>query len=476
MIVAKQEPPIRRDPLMALLQNTHQIASVCRCLLMFFALLTIPSAFVWAEEVAESNAAPVGFLDQDFLTGDWGGLRTQWQDSGVSIGLRYTGEVVSNPRGGIHRGTDYEDDVQLGADVDLEKLVGWTGGSFRVAAMSVHGRGPSANNIGDKISVSNIEWLRNTRLSTLWVQQAAFDNLISLRVGQLLLDDEFQVSPTVGNFVMNPFSYMPVGFINLAGGGPVYPAGSPGARLQINATDEFSLLTGMFSHTPQPERGGGALFKINSGGAHVISELKYQVNQDKDAEGLPGVYMLGGWYDTGTFADQHFNARGQSLAFNADSIARQDRGNWALYAIADQTVWRSTDAESIAIFARVGFAPSDRNEVCLNYDFGASYTGLIPGRESDILSAGVTRAIVGSAARANNRDGQIATGVALPVRDGQTGFEVNYLVKLAPWWTLQPTAQYVLHPGFNIHNPKSVDQAAVIPDAAVILLRTVLLF
>ncbi len=104
-------------------------------------------------------------------------------------------------------------------------------------------------------------------------------------------------------------------------------------------------------------------------------------------------------------------------------------------------------------------------------DGGLGLKGPLPGRENDIASVGFGYAGVGQAARAADRDAK------LPVRDYEAFIEVNYTVTMAPWWTLQPDLQYVIHPAFGAANPLPTAKANVtIPDATVFGLRTTLTF
>ncbi|WP_264811986.1 carbohydrate porin, partial [Acetobacter ghanensis] len=63
--------------------------------------------------------------------------------------------------------------------------------------------------------------------------------------------------------------------------------------------------------------------------------------------GLPGIYKLGGYYDTAKFADYRYNKNGGSLGAavanggsERDLTPRWDRGNWMVYGIIDQMIWR----------------------------------------------------------------------------------------------------------------------------------------
>ena len=79
--------------------------------------------------------------------------------------------------------------------------------------------------------------------------------------------------------------------------------------------------------------------------------------------GLPGSYRLGVWYDSGSFPDQRFGGGGLSLANPASSgCPLMHRGNFSLYALADQMVWRQRDGpRSVGVFLRAMAAPPDQN-------------------------------------------------------------------------------------------------------------------
>ena len=443
---------------------------------------------------ASAEDAPAGLFDRDTLTGDWGGVRTKLIDSGVTLGVKYTGELWAVPSGGVHRGVDYEDQFLGTADIDFEKLAGWTGGLGHVSAFSMQGRGPSFNDVGNAMDVSGIEYLgkhqRSTRLWTLWYQQTMLDGMVSLRAGQLSVDDEFMVSSTAGGLINTTFGYNALGFANLPAGvpnnqgltnGPAYPLGAPGARLTVTPRDDVAWLTGVFTHQPESIDRGGAQFRFD-GDAFVISELQYLVNQAKDATGLPAMFKLGGWYDTGNFADPHYDTLGRSLALaGTNGIPRQHSGEWALYALADQTVWQGSDGRAVSLFLRGGLAPSSYAIVNSYVDFGAGYKGLIPGRESDTLTFGMAYAGVGDGIRGFDNDVRRVSGLATPVRNYEIALELSYLAQLAPWWTLQPDFQYIVHPGYgavnvNLNTNPTLNPTKAIDDAVVLGVRTTITF
>ena len=183
-----------------------------------------------------------------------------------------------------------------------------------------------------------------------------------------------------------------------------------------------------------------------------MSELQYAVNQGKNAVGLPGTYKLGGWFASAGFNDLHFGttAAGTVVSLGSDlsAVPLKHSGDGGIYAVADQMVWRGKQ-QSLSLFLRGGYAPSDRNLVSYYVDRGAALKGTFGGRPDDVLSFAVAYAKISPDAAAADRD------AAAVVRDHETVFELDYSAQIAPWWTIQPDIQYIIHPngGQNPNDP-----------------------
>src|SRR3954470_21714708 len=54
------------------------------------------------------------------LTGDWGGLRTSIQNAGVTLRGHFTTESAANPSGGRKQTARYTQQLDFGADFDLD--------------------------------------------------------------------------------------------------------------------------------------------------------------------------------------------------------------------------------------------------------------------------------------------------------------------------------------------------------------------
>ncbi len=91
------------------------------------------------------------------------------------------------------------------------------------------------------------------------------------------------------------------------------------------------------------------------------------------ASGLPGTVKLGAWVHTGSFADQRFNAQGGLLAASSAN-PRRHAGNFAVYGVIDQALWRADGSDNgLNLFLRASAAPSDRNLINLYFDTGLTF-------------------------------------------------------------------------------------------------------
>jgi len=425
---------------------------------------------------------------RDKLTGDWGGLRAALSNRGIDISLNYIGEVFGSA-GGIRQGIGYEHRFEFSVDTDLEKLAGWNGAATHLTVYQIgHANGlPAADYTGSIADPSNIEALPATRLFTAWFQKSFFDGKVSLRLGQIAADDEFLISPTATNLINSTFGWPTLPATDMLQGGPVYPLATPGVRLQVRPSAEWTLLAAVFSGAPAgadctmlPQQCNryGTTFSL-SGGALWIGEAQYGVNQAKDSKGMPGVYKFGAWYATTSFPDQQLglSATGPavSLASPLNAFPLNHQGDWGIYGVADQMIWRSgKGVQSLNAFLRAAAAPSDRNLVQSYIDGGLGLKAPLPGRDDDVLTFGIAYSMISPDAVALDLSTQFLAGMPLPIRDQEIMLDLDYSFQVAPWWTLQLDGQYINHPGGHAPDPLNPTQA--IADAFVGIVRSSIKF
>src|SRR5580658_11099417 len=96
--------------------------------------------------VLGATAAGAAPLDpQDYLTGDWGGLRSRLHDDGVDLQLAYFSEPAYNAAGGDRRLARYADQITADATFDLDKLFHWPQAIFKLTLTDRNGDNLSAD-------------------------------------------------------------------------------------------------------------------------------------------------------------------------------------------------------------------------------------------------------------------------------------------------------------------------------------------
>ncbi|NRO99305.1 carbohydrate porin [Paraburkholderia sp. NMBU_R16] len=442
-----------------------------------------------ATATAGQNAAPTGLWERSNLLGDMGGLRTMLADHGVTFNAQETSELYGNFSGGLSRGVSYDGVTQFGLNADTDKAFGLKGGTFFVDALQIHGHGITASRLNSLQAASGAEAEATTRLWELWYQQALGDNF-DVKIGQQSLDQEFIVSQYASTFANATFGWPVLAATDLPAGGPAYPLSSFGLRARFKPNTSTTILGGIFDGNPAPGNGDpqqlnpdGTRFNLHDD-AMMIGEVQYAINQPPAAgsgavqpSGLPGTYKLGFWYNNGRFADQHLDTNGVSLASPASNgVPATHRGNFSIYAVADQMVWRPSagSPQSVGVFTRVMGAPGNRNVLDFHIDAGVVLKAPFKGRDNDSVGLALGYANVSSSASALDRDTAKFEIPGYPVRSAETVIEATYQYQVAPWWILQGELQYFYRPGGGIPNPN--DNGSRVGNEAVVGLRTVVTF
>ena len=438
---------------------------------------------------AGKPAAADGLFEQPTPTGDWAGMRTTLKDAGIDLNANDTSEMLANPVGGIKQTTIYEGLLTMTLNLDLEKLVSWPGATIYGEAYQINGRGLSRSALGNLLVVSNIEALPGARLNDLWFQQELLDRQLSLRIGQIAIDDEgeFYYSQYGLNFINSTFGCPDILSTDLPSGGPCYPFAVPGVRLRVGAPTGLNLSGAVFNGNPAPpgpgdpqiRNSGGTNFLIGEGGTLAFAQLVYPFDLKPDLSASLSDVKVGGWYHTADFSDLRRDTSGRSLADpTSNGIAATHRGNFGLYMVADKMLWQPPGAEArdLAGFLRVGGAPGDRNLINFEIDAGLTYKGLFAGRDADLAGIAASYGRIGGAARGLSGDAVLFSANGQPLRDYEAVLELTYQLSIAPWWVLQPDLQWIFHPGGHVAAPSPAPAGQLIPNALVVGLRSTITF
>jgi porin len=439
------------------------------------------------------------FAERDYLTGDWGGVRTNLSQRGVDFEFLYAGAVPSSLDGGLKHGSVYQGALLMMMELDSEKLLRYQNGHFRASGLWLHsGDAFSKNYVGDLNQVSMLDFPDSFRLWELWYEHKFFDRKLSLKAGQLdigmdFIVPEFYNSIGAVSFLNQTFFYptmafnvydqpfFPVGYHALAS----TPYGAPGARLRYDPSPRFYVQAGVYDGNPDRSFSGTRINLNSDEGALSYFEICYRHNQDKNDTGLPGNFKLGAYYHTDDFVDMY---EGSFVAFDNALMAmgqpplgmvtdpRWRSGNYGLYFLADHMLWRERGPKDLARqgltgFFRVAYAPQDRNLAQFGIDGGIVYKGLIPTRDWDTLGVAGSYLQISDDLRRAQRDLNTVLsgyGMSVPIADYEAVLELNYKAQMTAWWTVQTSVQRVFHPGGRV--------LTATPDAWAVIVQSSLRF
>ena len=364
------------------------------------------------------------------FTGSWGGLRDDLVKQGFSFVAAYKGQPMWNT-GGVDEGSSYLGNLHLGAYFDLQRLVDWNGGFFKIAADWKGGdKGLTPDYIGNEFPVQTSTGPNATRLLHLAFGQQLFDNNAELAVGRIVTGEDFATIRLACTSLNQAICGNPIAG-NRSISFPTYPFAVWGGRLKIQPGSDWYAQVGTYLVYPnfRDRDHHGVYFGAPSGsGMLTLGEYGKMVGSRAGESGLPGIYKLGGYYDGERVTEQ---ATGEPVW-----------GTWGVYGMAQQMLYAEDEEhrEGLSGWLALSYAPPDRNRMDFMAAGGLSYVGLIPGRPNDALS------FISAYGQYSDdlRDRQRTLGD--PTQSNEVLLELNYRVQLAPWIYLQPDIQYIVRP------------------------------
>ena len=404
-----------------------------------------PSNFIGSEEWWLGDAA----------TGDWWGIRN-WldKDKGVEFSVTYTTDLAGNPVGGMEQGFTYTDNIAFGVKLDLEKLVGWRGATFTIAATDRNGDSLSQDFIGNQFTVQQIYGGQTIILTDLYLTQRFWDEKAEIKAGRFSAGDDFASSPLYWLYMNNGIDGNPQA-LPVNASFSAYPWASWAARLRVEPSPDWNAMFGMYQVS-------GRTFARNLNGLNMDfaptdgimfvgqvgwtpeffkSRVQRVPTEREEAEdlwdpdggmhGMPGHYWFGGYYSTWSLYPQ----------FGSEQTAANAYG---FYWHGDQMVYQESPGSDQGLILWTAFVLSPQQNIAklpFQWNSGIVYQGLLPGRDNDSAIFGLA---YGNFSADYGQAGLAYDGDAVSY---EMALEWGYRIQFNRFFYVQPDVQYIIQPG-----------------------------
>ena len=363
-------------------------------------------------------------------------------DAGILPRLRAVNSFAANPIGGITQGTDASGVVIAGADFDLGRIAGLTGGFFHVSVAQLYGHELATDHIGTRTKVQSFYYPKKQfELSELTYEQSLLDGRLNIVVGRANATGEFARS-TYGCRFQN-VADCPFELTQAIGGFPGFPYVNWGGYARYNPTPSTYVKAGAFEINSARNLNTGFEWGFQKSTGFVIPvELGYGT---APAAPYQQHAKIGAWYNSADYTDPYLNTRFTSRGTFAGKPLAYEGGRAGLYALGDMTVWHAEE-QSLALFASAGAPFDGRGLFAFQGVAGLLWTGPIPGRALDQIG------LLGSYIRISNKENGYLNDLLRKARSptlesrNQGIFELNYNLRLTEGAFLAAGLQYLVNP------------------------------
>ncbi len=346
-----------------------------------------------------------------------------------------TGELWQNTRGGARTGGWWNTLVDLGLTCDTAALGGPANSSVYVQAQWVQNRSASecfAGTTGAFNPVSGLMAGNHVRVFNLYYRQSWRAGAVTLKLGQLALDDDFMTSDSAALFANAAFGALPsqVSTSLSARCGhtaafPLYAVASPGLHFQLAPPGRWSWQLAIYDGGPGADTPANHGFSWNAA-AHSGVLVFTEAGHDYAVASHTASVHLGVSYHSGQFDDLTARACPRS----EPSV----RGLYGVYVVNEMVIVAGQDAPRLTAFVRAGLSPQqDRTVVTTSFDAGLDWHGPFARRLADVAGVAVSVSEFG-------RDYRRTAGSDRT----ETTVEFTYKAQLTAHWTLQPDAQFLV--------------------------------
>ena len=370
------------------------------------------------------------------LFGDWGGERTRLEKHGVKFDFQYVSDSLFNIESEQKERFASWNRFRGTVDIDFGQLIGQEGLYFHATGLW-QGGGNLGTYLGLLTSPSGMSSGNTCRLDSWWLEKRWLDERLVARIGQFAGQDFYGAQHDASSFIFEPMGYA---LGNLFTDFESFdPPSTPAMELRVIPVHYMYVKSMVEAEDREPFAHNTTGFVPQfRGGPVSISEIGYTPGKNaasmrafdnvEGRKGYSGLYQFGASYNPGKFEP-------------AKSTALKS-GNYLLYWMASQALWRLDPKESKGLDATFAYdwSPPNLNRNNTMLTVGSRFNEPLPLPIHNTISLGYVR---------NSLSSQFLPP-GKPSRPEQ-GVEVNALLDPVPMLLLQPVIQYYANAGGGTH-------------------------
>ena len=351
-----------------------------------------------------------------------------FEQRGVSFDFQYVSDSLWNIKSEQKERFASWNRFRGTVDIDFGTLIGQQGLYFHATALW-QGGGNLGSYLGLLTSPSGMSSMNTCRLDSWWIEKRWRDERIIARVGQFAGQDFYGAQYLAASFIFEPMGYaLGNAFTTLES---FDPPSTPAMEIRVVPVHNLYVksmvmaeVRSPFSQNPTglvPQFNGTPVSTYEIGFTPGKGASSVQAFDNVEGrKGYSGVYQFGASYNPGKFTSA--------------TSARPQRGNYLLYWMASQALWRVDPKEGKGLDATWAYdwSPPNINRNNTMLTAGLRFNEPLPVNFHNTMSLGYVR---------NNLSSDFLQP-GMPGFKTEKGVEFNTLLDILPMLLLQPVVQY----------------------------------
>ena len=370
---------------------------------------------------------------------------------GQGINLRGASidQYAANPSGGVRRGGENVGQFNIGADLNLARLLGLNGGSFHFTVYRDYGISENQVNTG---TFTKQQYIYKNPFPALHLglfayEQKLLDDKLDILLGRLGTTTFYGHLSTNCRFVSGTLCGEPRIIVSEAGFS-LLPSATWGTNIKFRPTPHTYVESGIFEVNPTTSASNGIHFSTaDATGFTVPVELAW-INTNSTTTRYPFELKTGAFVSTAPLTDPYYNTKGLSRGLHGGTARPADTDRKGVYVMGDRTIWRPDPGsrQSISVFAGIE-QQMEQAEIARQ----EAYTGFVwnapfKHRAQDTFAVSIAEFELTPGERAYLNDARIKAGGSGTTSAHQFDYDATYTIHLARGVELMPSLQYIIHP------------------------------